>query len=94
MNIQNSAGQGQHSISSDDIPGAIAILNATIRDNGGIVAFAKSLGISHQVIYQWKKRGYVPVDRAIIIQNKYGVDHKTMVRSDIAQLLTVLHSSV
>lgn len=71
----------------------IEILNATIRDNGGIIAFAQDMGVSHQVIYQWKKRGYVPMDRALIIQNKYGVDHKTMVRSDIAQLLAGLQTS-
>lgn|GEM_PF-6574853 len=71
----------------------IEILNAAIRDNGGIIAFAQDMGVSHQVIYQWKKRGYVPMDRALIIQNKYGVDHKTMVRSDIAQLLAGLQTS-
>jgi hypothetical protein len=71
----------------------IEILNAAIRDNGGIIAFAQDMGVSHQVIYQWKKRGYVPMDRALIIQNKYGVDHKTMVRSDIAHLLAGLQTS-
>lgn len=47
-------------------------LNRTIADAGGIFAFCGALGVSHQAVYSWKKRGWVPIERAVEIELKFG----------------------
>lgn len=66
----------------------IELLDEAIKRGGGIVAFSKSMGVSHQVVYQWKKRGYVPTERALIIERKFGLPHAQMIRSDLADILS------
>jgi len=48
-------------------------LNAAITHAGGIFAFCKELGVTHQAVYSWKKRGWVPIERAVQIELKFGV---------------------
>jgi len=39
----------------------------------GVPRFAHALGVSHQVVYQWLRRGWVPPKRAAQISALYGV---------------------
>lgn len=59
-------------------------LNKAIALGGGILAFSESLGVSHQVVYQWKKQDYVPTERALLIEHLYGVPYRDMIKPDIA----------
>jgi DNA-binding transcriptional regulator YdaS (Cro superfamily) len=65
----------------------VAALNTAITNAGGIFAFARSLGVSHQVVYQWKKLGYVPAARAIVIEHRFGVPQIDMVSESITTAL-------
>jgi DNA-binding transcriptional regulator YdaS (Cro superfamily) len=65
----------------------VAALNTAIANAGGIFAFARSLGVSHQVVYQWKKLGYVPAARAIVIEHRFGVPQIDMVSESITTAL-------
>jgi hypothetical protein len=48
-------------------------LDRAITEAGGIVAFRKDMGITHQAVYCWKKKGVVPMDRAAEIERRYGI---------------------
>ena len=48
-------------------------LESAIKRGGGIVAFARTLGVTHQAVTAWRKRGHVPFDRAARIEVLYGV---------------------
>lgn len=86
--INISADKGQHSIAAAHIQDAIDCLNEAIKRAGGILAFSRSLGISHQVVYQWKRLGYVPAARAIVIESKYGIPLRKMLRFELAEALS------
>ena len=48
-------------------------LETAIKRGGGIVAFAKALGVTHQAVSAWRKRGHVPFDKATRIEVLFGV---------------------
>lgn len=54
----------------------IAALREAIANAGGILKFAKAMGVSHQAVYHWLKRGFVPIERAIVIETLFKVDRE------------------
>lgn len=54
---------------------------------GGAAALAQQMGVSHQVVYQWKKRGWLPPARAIEVESRYGVPRIEMVNPKILDLV-------
>jgi len=76
------------SLSESEPSDPIAKLNIAIARGGGILAFSRSLGVSHQVVYQWKKQGYVPTERALTIQYLYGMPYIDFVKPAFAKILT------
>lgn len=68
----------------------IEMLNKAAELAGGVIPLAKSVGVSHQAIYQWKKRGYVPAESALIIEHKFGIPHGGMVRSALADIISLI----
>lgn len=57
----------------------VQLLDTAIEQAGGIMAFRRDLGVTHQAVYAWKKRGYVPLDPALAIEQRYGVPHLSLV---------------
>lgn len=51
----------------------IEAIEIAIDRGGGIVRFAKALGVTHQAVYSWKKRGWAPADRATKMEALFGV---------------------
>jgi DNA-binding transcriptional regulator YdaS (Cro superfamily) len=62
-------------------------INDAIQAAGGAAALAKELGISHQSVYHWAKRGWVPAQRAVDIEERYGVPRESLVNERIARVL-------
>jgi transposase-like protein len=65
----------------------VAALDEAVRRGGGIVKFAKALGISHQAIYHWRKRGWVPLQRAVAIEAIFKVERDRLLEPSISQAL-------
>jgi len=63
-------------------------LDAAVVAGGGIVAFAKAMGVSMQAINGgWRKRGHVPLLRAQRIEALYGIPFRSLISDDLrAQL--------
>jgi len=65
----------------------IAAINLAISKGGGIVRFAKSMGVSHQAIYAWKRRGWVPVEKAVVIEAAYGIPRDDLMSPGLVRAL-------
>lgn len=69
----------------------LAALDEAVKRAGGIVAFSRAIGVSHQAVNGgWRRRGYVPLLRAVAIERLWGVRVETLVREDVAQALVDL----
>ena len=60
-------------------------LRAAINAGGGIVMFAKTLGVKHQAVYHWQNKGYVPFERAAEIERRWGIPHRLLVKRSVVQ---------
>jgi hypothetical protein len=70
-----------------DKPQRVALLRRTIDKAGGIMAFSRSLGVTHQAVYQWLRRGYVPLPRATEIHVMYNVNRGELVDPALLEML-------
>lgn len=66
----------------------IAAIDAAIERGGGIVKFCKSMGVTHQAVYNWRKRGWVPPERAVVMEAIFGVDRETLMNPDLVRAFT------
>jgi transposase-like protein len=71
----------------------IDAINLAIAKGGGIVRFAKSMGVSHQAIYAWKRRGWVPVEKAVVIEAVYGIPRDDLMSPDLVRALAAPSAS-
>ncbi len=62
-------------------------LDAAIDKAGGIMTFCKALGVTHQAVYAWKKRGAVPLERASIIEVLYHIPRAAVLDPRITRAL-------
>lgn len=67
-------------------------LETAIRAGGGIVAFAAAMGVTHQAVTAWRKRGRVPLGRAIAIESLYSVPAEKLLSADVAALAAAMAS--
>jgi transposase-like protein len=65
----------------------IEAINLAIAKGGGIVRFAKSMGVSHQAVYAWKRRGWVPVEKAVVIEAAYGIPRDDLMSPTLVRAL-------
>jgi hypothetical protein len=71
----------------------VATINLAIAKGGGIVRFAKSMGVSHQAVYAWKRRGWVPVEKAVVIEGAYGIPRDDLMSPDLVRALAAPSAS-
>lgn len=62
-------------------------LDAAIARGGGIISFAKRLGLSHQAIYHWRRRGWVPADKALVIETIFGIAREYLMEPRLAAVM-------
>ena len=71
----------------------IDFVNTAIAKAGGIFAFCRALGVSHQAVYSWKKCGWVPIERAVEIERLYGVPAGRLVKPSISRAFSAISAS-
>ena len=64
----------------------IGIREAVRKADGG-PQLARKLGVSHQAVYQWLAKGWVPLSRALQIERLYGIPRQRLVSPRIGRLL-------
>lgn len=62
-------------------------LRSAIDAGGGIVQFAKTLGVRHQAVYHWQRKGYMPFERAAEVERRWGVPHRLLVKPSVVSAL-------
>ncbi len=72
----------------------IAALDEAIKRGGGIVAFSRRMGVTHQAIYSWRKRGWVPLERAIAIDATFNVERDRLIAPRLAWALATPIASI
>ena len=66
----------------------LAALDEAVERAGGIVRFSRALGLTHQAVYDWRKRGWVPIARAIASEAIFGVPKEKLMEPSLAAALT------
>ena len=65
----------------------IAAIKQAVERGGGIVRFSKGLGVTHQAVYSWMQRGWVPPERAVAIEAVFNIDRNLLMNPDLVALL-------
>lgn len=63
----------------------VASLNTAIGRAGGILRFREAVGVTHQAVYLWKRRGHVPPDKALVIEKLFSIPRQDMMAPHIAE---------
>ena len=66
----------------------IAALALAIERGGGILKFCQRLKVTHQAVYSWKARGWVPPERAVAIEAVFGIPRTDMMNPDLVRALS------
>lgn len=66
----------------------IAAIDLAVERGGGIVRFAKAMGVSTQAVYHWKRRGWAPLDKAVVIETIFGIARDDLINPDILSALS------
>jgi DNA-binding transcriptional regulator YiaG len=59
-------------------------LELAISRAGGIIAFSRALGVTHQAVSAWRKRCHVPPQRALAIEALFGVDRFSLIQPELS----------
>lgn len=65
-------------------------LNQAIEKAGGRVPLAKALGVTRQAVHGWHRQGWVPVSRAIEIEDKFGVGRMRLIKPELRAIVSAL----
>lgn len=63
----------------------VEAIDEAIEKGGGIIKFAKMMGVTHQAVYSWRKRGWVPLERANAISAIFKVDRNRLLNPDLLE---------
>lgn len=55
---------------------------------GGVNALAHALGVTHQAVYTWAKRGWVPMQRAVQIEQTYNIPRTQLLKPELVAVFT------
>jgi hypothetical protein len=57
---------------------------------GSWFKLARKLGVTHQAVYDWRKRGYVPPKRALEIEVHFGIPAKDLIDPALLEIATLI----
>lgn len=65
----------------------VEAIDEAIDKGGGVIRFAKAMGVTHQAVYNWRKRGWVPPERAVVIEAVFKIDRNRLMNPDLVRVL-------
>jgi len=66
----------------------VAAIDEAIKRGGGIIAFSKAMGVTHQAVYNWRNRGWAPLERAIAMEAVFGINRYETMEPNTARVLS------
>lgn len=70
-----------------------AALRRAVDFAGGVTPLAHTLGVSHQAVHKWLKRGWVSPERATEICALYGIPAADLIRPELRRVLALADSA-
>jgi hypothetical protein len=71
----------------------IAAIDLAIERGGGIIKFCKRMGVTHQAVYAWKRRGWAPLEKAIVLEAVFGIPRADFMNPDLVRTLNTPNAS-
>jgi len=71
----------------------IAAIDLAIERGGGIIKFCKRMGVTHQAVYAWKRRGWAPLEKAVVIEAIFGIPRGDLMSPDLVRTLNTPSAS-
>lgn len=71
----------------------IAAIDLAISRGGGIIKFCKRMGVTHQAVYAWKRRGWAPLEKAIVMEAVFGIPRADFMNPDLVRTLNTPSAS-
>ena len=68
----------------------MSALDQAIETAGGRVPLANALGVTRQAVHGWVQQGWVPVPRAIEIEDKFGVGRMHLIKPELRAIVSAL----
>lgn len=65
----------------------IAAIDLAIERGGGIVKFCRRMGVTHQAVYAWKRRGWAPLEKAIVLEAVFAIPRADFMNPDLVRTL-------
>lgn len=65
----------------------VEAIDLAIERAGGILKFCKVMGVTHQAVYSWRKRGWVPPERAVVIEAIFKIDRNQLMNPDLLRAI-------
>lgn len=65
----------------------VAAIREAIASGGGVIQFAKAMGVTHQAVYHWLGKGFVPIERALVIEALFKVDRARIIDPDLLRAI-------
>lgn len=65
----------------------VAAIDEAIDKADGIVRFSRAMGVTHQAVYSWRKRGWVPPDKAVVIEAIFKIHRDRLMNPDLVRAL-------
>jgi hypothetical protein len=65
----------------------VAAIDLSIDRAGGVIKFARAMGVTHQAVYGWRKRGWVPPERAVVIEAVFRIDRRRLMKPSLVAAL-------
>jgi hypothetical protein len=66
----------------------IAALDLAIERGGGILKFCEKMKVTHQAVYSWKSRGWVPPERAVALEAVFGIPRTDLMNPDLVRVIS------
>lgn len=63
-------------------------IDKVIEMAGSAQLLAARLGVSHQAVYGWRKKGFVPTKRLLQIEKMFGVQREELASQQVLRILT------
>jgi transposase-like protein len=71
----------------------IAAIDLAIVRGGGIVKFCRRMGVSHQAVYAWKRRGWAPLEKSIVLEAVFSIPRSDLMNPDLVRTLSTPSAS-
>ena len=72
----------------------IAALDLAIERGGGILKFCEKMKVTHQAVYSWKSRGWVPPERAVALEAVFGIPRTDLMNPDLVRVISAPASNL